>query len=93
MALGYKVAIFNVWWRRGEVDTRFFSSKADQKTYFDSKTLYFNDLNNFNINDNITTVITFRDASGRSIDDLLKCNYAIVKDSNSNYRYFFITAI
>lgn len=93
MALGYKVAIFNVWWRRGEVDTRFFSSKAEQKTYFDSKTLYFNDLNNFNINDNITTVITFRDASGRSIDDLLKCNYAIVKDSNSNYRYFFITAI
>ena len=93
MALGYKVAIFNVWWRRGEVDTRFFSSKAEQNTYFDSKTLYFNDLNNFNINDNITTVITFRDASGRSIDDLLKCNYAIVKDSNSNYRYFFITAI
>lgn len=93
MALGYQVAIFNVWWRRGEVDTRFFSSKSDQKTYFDSKTLYWNSLNNFNINDNITTMIIFRDSSGRSIADLLKCNYAIVKDSNNNYRYFFITSI
>lgn len=93
MALGYQVAIFNVWWRRGEVDTRFFSSKSDQKTYFDSKTLYWNPLNNFNINDNITTMIIFRDSSGRSIADLLKCNYAIVKDSNNNYRYFFITSI
>ena len=93
MALGYKVAIFNVWWRRGEVDTRFFSSKSDQKTYFDSMTLYWNDLNNFNINDNITTMIVFRDASGRSVDTLLKCNYAIVKDKDGNYRYYFITSI
>ena len=94
MALGYKVAIFNVWWRRGEVDTRFFSSKTDQKTYFDSMSLTFNDLNNFNINDNITTVIIFRDTSKRSITELLHCNYAIVWDTKADtYRYFFITSI
>lgn len=93
MALGYRVAILSVWWNRGEVDTRFFSSKADQKTYFDNKSLIWNSLNNFNINDNITTTIIFRDNSGRSIDTLLKCNYAIVKDKNENYRYYFITNI
>ena len=93
MALGYRVAILSVWWNRGELDTRFFSSKANQKTYFDNIGLTWNSLNNFNINDNITTTIIFRDNSGRTIDTLLKCNYAIVKDKNENYRYYFITNI
>jgi len=93
MALGYRVAILSVWWNRGELDTRFFSSKANQKTYFDNIGLTWNSLNNFNINDNITTTIIFRDNSGRTIDTLLKCNYAIVKDKNENYRYYYITYI
>lgn len=93
MALGYRVAILSVWWQRGEVDTRFFSSKASQKTYFDNLGLTWSSLNNFNINDNITTTIVFRDSSNRDINTLLKCNYAIVKDSSSNYRYYFISNI
>ena len=53
MALGYKVALLGVWWKRGEVDTRFFSSKAEQKTYFDNLISAWSSLMNFNINDNI----------------------------------------
>ena len=93
MALGYKVALLGVWWKRGEVDTRFFSSKAEQKTYFDNLISAWSSLMNFNINDNITTSITYRDTSGRAIDELLKCNYAVIKDKNNNYRYYFITSV
>lgn len=93
MALGYQVAILSVWWKRGELDVRFFSSKLDQKNYFDNLILGWSTLNNFNINDNITTQITFRDKTNRSIETLLKCNYAIVKNPNGDYRYYFITDI
>ncbi|MDV3429653.1 MAG: hypothetical protein LIR50_22095 [Bacillota bacterium] len=93
MSLGYQVALTNVWWKKGESDTRLFENKTTQKAYFDAKTLYWNELNNFNIEDNITTAIVFRDKSGRSIDDLLKCNYAIVKNSSNVYRYYFIVTI
>jgi len=93
MALGYKVALLSVWWKRGEVDTRFFSSKQEQKTYFDNLISAWSSLMNFNINDNITTTITYRDTSGRVINELLKCNYAVIQDKNNNYRYYFITSI
>lgn len=93
MSLGYQVALTNVWWKKGESDTRLFENKTTQKAYFDAMTLYWNELNNFNIEDNITTAIVFRDKSGRSIGDLLKCNYAIVKNSSNVYRYYFIITI
>lgn len=94
MALGYKVALTNVWWNRGGQDTRLFSTISEQQTYFTNLGLYYNELNNFNINDNITTTIIFRDKSGRSISDLLKCNYAIVWNTIANsYRYYFVIDI
>lgn len=94
MALNYQVAITSVWWQRGGVDTRLFSTKALQKAYFDAKSLVWNSLNNFNINDNISTTIVFRDTSNRDIETLLKCNYAVIKKTGStNYRYFFIKNI
>lgn len=97
MALKYQVAILSVWWNRGEVDTRLFSSKSERDNYFNNKNPYWNSLNNFNIRDNITTTIVFRDNSGRTIDELLKCNYAIVRhqtgEDTYTYRYFYIVAI
>jgi len=97
MALKYQVAILNVWWNRGEVDTRLFSSKSERDNYFNNKNPYWNSLNNFNIRDNITTTIVFRDNSERTIDELLKCNYAIVRhqvgEDSYTYRYFYIVAI
>ena len=97
MALKYQVAILNVWWNRGEVDTRLFSSKDDRDFYFNSMSPYWNSLNNFNIRDNITTTIVFRDDSGRTIDELLKCNYAIVRhlvsENTYTYRYYYIVHV
>ena len=94
MALGYKIALTNVWWNRGGQDTRLFSSVAEQQTYFANKGLYYNDLVNFNIKDNITTTIVFRDKSGRGAEELLKCNYAVVWNTIANtYRYYFIVSI
>ena len=93
MALNYKVAIISVWWKKGGLDVRFFDTKANQKTYFDNIISGWSDLLNFNFNDNINTTLTFMDSTNRSIEDLLKCNYAIIKDSNNNYRYFFISSI
>lgn len=94
MALGYKVALTNVWWNRGGQDTRLFQDTTEQQTYFSNLGLYYNELNNFNINDNITTAIIFKDKSGRDAETLLKCNYAIVWNTIKNtYRYYFITDI
>lgn len=97
MALKYQVAILSVWWNRGEVDTRLFSSKNERDRYFNNRNPYWNSLNNFNIRDNITTTIVFRDNSGRTIDELLKCNYAIVRhqtgEDTYTYRYYYIVAI
>lgn len=97
MALKYQVAILNVWWNRGEVDTRLFYSKSDRDLYFNGLNPYWNSLNNFNIRDNITTTIVFRDESGRTIDELLKCNYAIVRhlvgENTYTYRYYYIVHV
>ena len=97
MALKYQVAILNVWWNRGEVDTRLFYSKSERDLYFNGLNPYWNSLNNFNIRDNITTTIVFRDESGRTIDELLKCNYAIVRhlvgENTYTYRYYYIVHV
>lgn len=93
MALSYQVAIISVWWKKGGLDVRFFDTKANQKQYFDNLITSWSNLLNFNFNDNITTILTFLDSSSRDIETLLKCNYAILKDKNNNYRYFFITSI
>ena len=94
MALSYKIALTNVWWNRGGQDTRLFQNINERETYFSNKGLYFNDLVNFNINDNITTTIIFRDKSGRTPEEMLKCNYAIVWNTITNtYRYYFILDI
>lgn len=94
MALGYKVALTNVWWNRGGQDVRLFQNTTEQQTYFAGLGLYWNELNNFNLNDNITTTIIFKDKSGRDAETLLKCNYAIVWNTIKNtYRYYFIAEI
>ena len=94
MALGYKIALTNVWWKRGGQDIRLFANTTEQQTYFSNLGLYWNDLVNFNMNDNITTTITFKDKSGRDAETLLKCNYAVVWNTlKSTYRYYFIVSI
>ena len=100
--LKYLISLVNVWWDKNTIDTRYFKSVSDQTTYFE--TLAGGDyspLANFEIRDNITAKAIYRDNSNRTIEQLIACNYAIVKQCEVDdedkttilnvlgYRYYF----
>lgn len=92
----YRIALCNVFWTEEDINTRFFSSVAQQSTYFDSLTAgKFSSLSNFNMGNNINTAITYRDDSNRSVEELVACNYAVVQKYDEetgvilSRRYFF----
>lgn len=92
--MNYKIALVNVFWSEEENNTPYFESANWQNMYFDSlasgKT---SPLVNYNMGNNIETTIVFRDTTNRSIDEVVKSNYAIVYtmdgDNIVNRRYFF----
>ena len=85
----------NVFWSENDINTRFFESVEDQTAYFDELTRgKFSDLVNFNMGNNIETAVTYLDKSGRSVSELVSCNYAVVQevDEEGSFvknRYFF----
>lgn len=92
----YRIALCNVFWTEEDINTRFFSSIAEQNAYFNSLTAgKFSSLSNFNMGNNIETAVTYRDDSNRSVEELVACNYAVVQkyDEESGVilsrRYFF----
>lgn len=92
----YRIALCNVFWSEGDVDTRFFETTEEQNTYFDNLTVgKISSLSNFNMGNNITTEITYRDDTNRTIEELVGCNYAVVQKFDEetgvilNRRYFF----
>lgn len=80
MKLKYKIALINVFWSKNDINTRYFETIAEQKTYFDNliEGKGFSPLSNFNMNDNTETIVTFTDESGRDAETLCKTNYAVV---------------
>lgn len=88
----YEIALINVFWGEDTQDTRFFNTLAEQTTYFEELAggKWTSPLN-FLIKDRIRTRVTYRDRSGRSIPELLGCNYCVVKN-NGEYRYYFAKA-
>ena len=79
MGIVFKIALANVFWEYGGEDTRYFSTLEEQKAYFDN--LIGGNLSplfNFQINDSLSTVVYFKDTTGRNIIESLRCNYAIV---------------
>lgn len=95
MALKYEISLCSVWWCPDCEDTRYFESITAQTQYFLNLTGgVFSPLVNFPINNNVETVITYRDTSTKSIDALIASNYAVVRHKESEegeyiYRYFF----
>ena len=95
MKLKFKIALVNVFWSENDINTRFFESVEDQTAYFDELTRgKFSDLVNFNMGNNIETAVTYLDKSGRSVSELVSCNYAVVQevDEEGSFvknRYFF----
>lgn len=92
MALKYQIALCSVWWKKGDIDCRLFTSLQEQIEYFANKIDHWSDLVNFPINDNDATTITFRDTSNKSIYEIVESNYAVIKKTdgdNVTYRYYF----
>ena len=99
--LKYKIGLCNVFWNKNGIDTKYFNNVEAQKNYFLEKInggANLSPLVNFNINDNITTVVTYQDNSERTIEELIACNYAVILKYNTdtneiiNTRYFFAKA-
>lgn len=93
--LKYRFALCNVFWNEDGIDTRYFENLTQQNTYFDNLTEgCFTPLSNYNMGDNIETIICYRDNSTRDISELIKCNYLVLQklDENNNIverRYYY----
>ena len=83
--LKYRIALINVFWCEKDINTRYFSNIEEQELYFNALTGgKFSPLVNFNIGNNVDTSIIYKDVNGRSIEELLSCNYAVVEKYNED---------
>lgn len=93
--LKYQIALVSVFWSQDDIDTRFFDSVETQNTYFDQLTNgKFSPLVNFNMGNNIETSVIYKDTTTRPVQELVGCNYAVIKTFNDegvviDRRYFF----
>lgn len=93
--INYRIALCSVFWNENDINNRYFDSVASQTAYFDLLTEgKFSPLVNFNMGNAIQTRVCYKDTSGRSIEELIACNYAVVEKYNDvgeviGRRYFF----
>ena len=93
--LKYQIALCNVWWSEDGIDTRYHNSVNEQRDYFSTITSgLFSPLVNFIANNAVETTVPYRDISGRTPGELLKCNYAVIQQLDDNdavvdERYYF----
>lgn len=93
--INYRIALCSVFWNENDINNRYFDSVASQTAYFDLLTEgKFSPLVNFNMGNAIQTRVCYKDTSGRSIEELISCNYAVVEKYNDDdevigRRYFF----
>lgn len=90
----YQIALINVFWDKSDINTRYFETTEDQQAYFEELTRgKFSPLVNFNMGNNIETRVIYKDVSGRSVEELISCNYAVVQkienDNVISQRYYF----
>ena len=93
--LKYQIALCNVWWSEDSIDTRYHNSVSEQRDYFSTITSgLYSPLVNFIANNAVETTVPYRDTSGRTPAELLKCNYAVIQQLDDNdavvdERYYF----
>lgn len=93
--LKYKFALCNVFWSENDINTRHFESITQQNEYFDELTRgVYTPLSNFNMGDNISTTIIYRDNTDREPSELVRCNYLVLHRLNEENeiverRYYF----
>ena len=92
----YKIALVNVFWSESENNTRYFINKNEQDLYFDNLANgKLSPFVNFNMGNGIDTTITYKEElNQRSVDEIMKCNYAIVykysdETTIAGRRYYF----
>lgn len=99
--MDYQIGLCNVWWSKDDIDTRFFSDRDEQKTYFENKIDgRWSTPVNFTMRNNINPTITYTDETGQTIYNVLRNNYCVIKyhfislqASYWIYRFFFINNI
>ena len=94
--LKYRNALINVFWCENDINTRYFNNIEEQELYFNNLVRgQFSPLSNFNMGNNVETSIIYKDQTGRSIEELLRCNYLVLEKYDDQTqevlerRYFF----
>lgn len=78
--LNYSISLINVWFAGNGIDTRYFDSVTAQRAYFAPLCQPVEQKNiNFNMGDNVNTVINYTDTSDRPIEEIVGSNYAVVR--------------
>lgn len=78
--LNYSISLINLWFAGNGIDTRYFESIEAQRGYFAPLCQPVEQKNiNFNMGDNVNTVINYTDTSDRPIEEIVGSNYAVVR--------------
>ena len=78
--LNYSISLINLWFAGNGIDTRYFESIEAQRAYFAPLCQPVEQKNiNFNMGDNVSTVINYTDTSDRPIEEIVGSNYAVVR--------------
>lgn len=78
--LNYSISLINLWFAGNGIDTRYFGSIEAQRAYFAPLCQPVEQKNiNFNMGDNVSTVINYTDTSNRPIEEIVGSNYAVVR--------------
>lgn len=93
--LNYQIALCNVFWDEQNIDTRYFGSVEEQTQYFETLTEgLYSPFRNVKWGNGVELSLVYTENTGRSIQEVLHCNYAIIKELDDqgttlNYRYYF----
>lgn len=94
--LNYSISLINVWFAGNGIDTRYFDNVTAQRAYFAPLCQPVEHKNiNFNMGDNVSTVINYTDTSDRPIEEIIGSNYCVVRrysddgQTIESERYYF----
>lgn len=93
--LQYSAAVINVPFDSDYKNVIDFGSEQEKRGYFSDilGDTPFSPLSNFNVGNGITTTVVYDAPIGFSLFNQLNVNYMIIKDTNNNWFYYFITNV
>ncbi|MBO7695182.1 MAG: hypothetical protein J6T10_21380 [Methanobrevibacter sp.] len=86
----YQIALTHVNFSREYENVLRFDTRSDQRAYFNLNTLFIGAKNvNFNVTNLFKTQLIYKFDSAQNLTELLNANYAIVKDLEHDFYYFY----